>query len=173
MGCLNKKNGQNLVELVVVLPLVILLILGIIQFAMYWRTFQTVESIALDGANIAASTVDDISTSGKNEAIDAAIIAMNGRLSSAGFSTVATPSVTSGTPPNALYQTAASNAPGFSQVSIDYRSPTSNGIVVQLVYNFVPILAGTSIPVPGGAPIKIIPDFVKVTSSQIQQYNTY
>ena len=123
MGCLKKEKGQNLVELVVVLPLIVLLILGIIQFAMYWRTFQTVESIALDGANIAASTVDDISTAGTNEAVDAAIITMNDRLSKAGFSTVSTPSITSGTKPNALYQTAASTAPGFSQVSIDYRSP--------------------------------------------------
>jgi len=173
MNWLNKKKGQNLVELVIVLPLIVLLILGIIQFGMYWRTFQTVESIALDGATVAASTTDDINTANANEAVNDTITAMNTRLAQAGFSTVAAPTVVSGTAPNALYQTAASDAPGFSQVSIDYRSPTANGIVVQLVYNFVPILAGTRIPIPGGDPIKIIPDFVKVTSSQVQQYNTY
>lgn len=171
---IRNANGQNLVELVVVLPLLILLILGIMQLGLYWRTFQTIESVALEGANVAASTVDDLKTAA-NEPRDNAVKAINDRLQMAGLPQVAVASVAAvnGTEPNALYQSPAVVNPNDIQVTVDYRNPTSNGVVVQVVYGYRPILAGTSIPVPGGTAITIIPDFVQVSSSQIQQYNTY
>lgn len=166
-------KGQNLVELVVVLPLLVLLILGIIQFGLYWRTFQTISSVALDGANVASSTIDDLSTS-SNEAVTAATNTITTRLSQAGLpSPAAALSPTAGTAPNALYQTPAVVNPNDVQITVDYRNPTTNGVVVQVVYGYRPILAGTSIPIPGGDPITLIPDFIEVGSSQIQQYNIY
>lgn len=167
-------NGQNLVELVVVLPLLVLLILGIMQLGLYWRTFQTIESVALEGSNVAASTVDDLSTAA-NEPRDAAVQAINTRLAMAGLPTVPDGNVAavSGTEPNALYQSPAVVNPRDMQITLDYRNPTSNGVVVQVVYGYRPILAGTRIPMPSGNPISIIPDYVEVSSSQIQQYNTY
>jgi Flp pilus assembly protein TadG len=170
---IRNNRGQNLVELVVVLPLLILLILGIIQLGLYWRTFQTIESVALDGANIAASTVDDSSTTA-NEVKVEAVKTINSRLAMAGLPTVDVANVVpSGTEPNTLYQSTAVANPNDVQITIDYRNPTSNGVVVQVVYGYRPILAGTRIPVPGSDPITIIPDFIQVSSSQIQQYNTY
>lgn len=172
---INANKGQNLVELVVVLPLLVLLILGIMQLGLYWRTFQTIESVALEGANVAASTVDSYATSSVNEPVDQAIDSINSRLSMAGLPTVAKGNVAavSGTAPNALYQSPAVSNPKDIQVTIDYRNPTANGVVVQVVYGYRPILAGTRIPVPGGTAITLIPDFIQVSSSQIQQYNTY
>ena len=165
--------GQNLVELVVVLPLLVLLILGIMQLGLYWRTFQTIESVALEGSNVAASAIDDLSTA-QNEPVDDAIAAVNNRLSMAGLPNVSSAVVPiSGTAPNSLYQSTAVVNPRDLQLTVDYRNPTANGVVVQVVYGYKPILAGTRIPVPGGAPIKLIPDFVEVSSSQIQQYNMY
>ena len=169
-----KNRGQNLVELVIVLPLLVLLILGIIQFGLYWRTFQTVESVALEGASVASSTVDSIKTT-NNEAKDAAVLAINERLKMAGLPQIDPASIAAvnGTEPYALYQSAAVVNPNDVQVTIDYRNPSANGIVVQVVFGYQPILAGTQIPIPGRDPISIIPDFVEVSSSQIQQYNTY
>ena len=168
-----KIRGQNLVELVIVLPLLILLILGIMQLGLYWRTFQTIESVALEGSNVAASTVDSLQTT-ENEAVDAAVTAIQNRLAMAGLPQPrGAISAQTGTPPNALYQNGAVTNPGDVQVTIDYRNPTSNGVIVQVVYGYRPILAGTRIPMPSGNPITIIPDYVEVSSSQIQQYNTY
>ena len=176
----NKNDiGQNLVELVVVLPLLVLLILGIMQLGLYWRTFQTVESVALEGSNVAASTIDNYATedgtTATNEPVMAAIDAINSRMAMAGLPQVAAADVVpvSGTSPNCLYQNAAVVNPRDVQITIDYRNPTANGVVVQVVYGYRPILAGTRIPVPGGSPINIIPSFIEVSSSQIQQYNTY
>lgn len=170
---IRSSSGQNLVELVVVLPLLVLLILGIMQLGLYWRTFQTIESVALEGSNVAASEIDNLSTT-QNEPVEAAITAVNNRLSMAGLPNVSSAvSPISGTAPNALYQSSAVVNPRDLQLTIDYRNPTANGVVVQVVYGYKPILAGTSIPVPGGSPITIIPDFVEVSSSQIQQYNMY
>lgn len=144
------------------------------QLGLYWRTFQTVESVALEGSNVAASTVDNLSTA-DNEARDAAVQAINTRLQMAGLPAVTDTDVVavSGTEPNALYQSPAVVNPRDVQVTIDYRNPISNGVVVQVVYGYRPILAGTRIPMPSGEPITIIPDYIEVSSSQIQQYNTY
>lgn len=171
---IKKHSGQNLVELVVVLPLLVLLILGIMQLGLYWRTFQTIESVALEGSNVAASTIDDLSTPA-NEAKDDAVDSINSRLAMAGMPTVGNASVApvAGTPPNALYQSPAVVNPKDVQITLDYRNPTANGVIVQVVYGYKPILAGTKIPIPGGTPISIIPDFIQVSSSQIQQYNIY
>lgn len=170
---LREAKGQNLVELVVVLPLLVLLILGIIQLGLYWRTFQTIESVALEGSTIAASTVDDLKTA-DNEAVKAATDTIKNRMQMAGLPSPASdPAAVSGTAPNALYQSPAVVNPNDVQITVDYRNPTANGVVVQVVYGYRPILAGTKIPVPGAAPITIIPDYVEVSSSQIQQYNTY
>lgn len=170
---LRTHKGQNLVELVVVLPLLVVLILGIMQLGLYWRTFQTIESVALEGANVAASTVDTLGTPA-NEPVIAAVDAMNARLAMAGLATVGAGTVSAtGTEPNALYQSPAAATPGSMQFTIDYRNPTANGVVVQVVYGYRPILAGTRIPVPGGTDITLIPSFIRVSSSQIQQYNTY
>jgi Flp pilus assembly protein TadG len=172
--CLKKSSGQNLVELVVVLPLLVLLILGIMQLGLYWRTFQTIESVALEGSNIAASTVDNLGTA-ENEAKDAAVAAINTRLAMAGLPAVDPATVVAqvGPEPTSLYQNAAVVNPGDIQVTVDYRNPTSNGVIVQVVYGYRPILAGTRIPMPSGDPITIIPSYIEVSSSQIQQYNTY
>lgn len=168
------SKGQNLIELVVVLPLLVLLILGIMQLGLYWRTFQTIESVALEGANVAASTVDNLQTA-NNEPVDSAIQAVNNRLQMAGLPQVTPGNVAAvaGLAPTALYQSPAVVNPNDIQLTIDYRNPTSNGVVVQVVYGYRPILAGTRIPIPGGTPITIIPDFIQVSSSQIQQYNMY
>jgi Flp pilus assembly protein TadG len=179
MKTIDRKNlfsrGQNLVELVIVMPLLLLLILGILQFGLYWRTFQTVESIALEGADMASRMIDDPATTSANEAKTNTVNNINTRLAMAGFSTVADTAVVaaSGTEPNALYQSPAVVNPGDVQLSIDYRNPTSNGVIVQVVYGYKPILAGTKIPIPGAGPVTIIPDFIKVSSSQIQQYNAF
>jgi Flp pilus assembly protein TadG len=170
---IRNSAGQNLVELVIVLPLLVLLILGIIQLGLYWRTFQTIESVALEGANVASSTVDNLGTAA-NEPKDAAVKAINDRMSMAGLPSVPAANVApTGAEPNALYQSPAVVNPNDVQITLDYRNPTANGVVVQVVYGYRPILAGTSIPIPGGSPITIIPSYVEVSSSQIQQYNTY
>lgn len=47
------ERGQVLVEFVLVLPMLLVLIIGIIEFANAWRTSQTITNVAREGARFA------------------------------------------------------------------------------------------------------------------------
>ncbi|MEI7473630.1 MAG: TadE/TadG family type IV pilus assembly protein [bacterium] len=52
---LNNRKAQNLIEFIIVIPILIILIFGIMEIAVFWRTANSVQQIALTVAESAAS----------------------------------------------------------------------------------------------------------------------
>lgn len=49
-----RESGQTLIELVLVLPLLLLVLFGMVEFAKAWRTYQVVTNSGREGARHAA-----------------------------------------------------------------------------------------------------------------------
>jgi len=47
------ERGQSLVEFVLALPILLVIVFGIIEFATAWRTYQVVTNVAREGARLA------------------------------------------------------------------------------------------------------------------------
>ncbi|MGI6308985.1 MAG: TadE/TadG family type IV pilus assembly protein, partial [Dethiobacteria bacterium] len=62
-----KKNdqGQSLVEFAIILPLLLLVLLGIIQFGIIFSSYITVTTAAREGARVAIVGADDITIKNK------------------------------------------------------------------------------------------------------------
>lgn len=50
------ERGQSLVEFVLALPILLVLVFGIIEFAAAWRTYQVVTNVAREGARLGVVT---------------------------------------------------------------------------------------------------------------------
>lgn len=56
----HRCGGQALVEFALAIPLLIIIILGIIEFGRLWMTMNVLSSAAREGARIAAVTAPDV-----------------------------------------------------------------------------------------------------------------
>lgn len=57
------ERGQSLIEMVLVLPLLLLVLFGILEFANAWRVYQTITNSAREGARratVLSSTTADV-----------------------------------------------------------------------------------------------------------------
>ena len=56
-----REGGQSLVEFVLALPILLVIVFGIVEFAAAWRTYQVVTNVAREGARLAVlpSTTSD------------------------------------------------------------------------------------------------------------------
>jgi Flp pilus assembly protein TadG len=54
-----KEDGQSLVEFALVLPILIVLIFGVIEFGRLWMTVNTLSGAAREGVRVAAVTAPD------------------------------------------------------------------------------------------------------------------
>lgn len=80
-----RDRGQSLVEMVLVLPILLVLVFGIIEFATAWRAFQLITNVAREGARLSVtptatdagvqSRVDELLTSSGLDA-DAATVTL-------------------------------------------------------------------------------------------------
>lgn len=52
-GALREERGQSLVEFVIALPVLLVIVFGIIEFATAWRTYQIITNAAREGARYA------------------------------------------------------------------------------------------------------------------------
>lgn len=52
----NKDGGQAIIEFVLILPLLLLLLLGVFDFARAIRTVNTIDNMSREGANLASRT---------------------------------------------------------------------------------------------------------------------
>ncbi len=57
---LKRERGQNLVELVLTLPFLILIIFGIVEMGRVWQTYQGAKMAAVDGAYTASVFQDEV-----------------------------------------------------------------------------------------------------------------
>ncbi len=64
-------QGQSLVEFVLALPILLVIVFGIVEFAAAWRTYQVVTNVAREGARLAVipSTVSDITVSDRIDSL--------------------------------------------------------------------------------------------------------
>lgn len=63
-GRLSEERGQSLVEFVIALPVLLVIVFGIIEFATAWRTYQIITNAAREGARVAV-VISTIPGSGK------------------------------------------------------------------------------------------------------------
>lgn len=60
-GVVGEERGQVIIEMVIVLPLLLLLVFGIVEFALGWRTYHLVTNSSREGARravVGAATAD-------------------------------------------------------------------------------------------------------------------
>lgn len=58
-GSRRDERGQSLVEFVLALPILLVIVFGIIEFAAAWRTYQIVTNVAREGARLAVIPTSD------------------------------------------------------------------------------------------------------------------
>ena len=178
-----KRRGQNLIEFIVVIPLLVLILFGIVELSMFWRTAQTAQSIALEAASAAAAQIV-IDGSNPNPAVEKAVDVVDKRLGALGVENVALHLQDIGDEfgirPYAFYvyqseETRSTNNGVYPLIefTIDYRDPFKSGIITQLTYQYRTILLGAEFTLPGGRKVVIIPKDIPVSSTKIQQYNSY
>lgn len=178
-----KKHGQSLIEFIVVAPLLVLILFGITELILFWRTAQTVQEIALESAAGASQQYVALD-SATNSAVDKAVLVVENRLKSLGLDGITLTEKdlgsTYGTKPFALYQYNSSQTRTTDNgvfpiitLTVDYRDPAKNGIVTQLIYQYRTLLLGAEFELPGGRKVVIIPKDIEISSTKIQQYNSY
>ncbi len=191
-----KKNAQSLIEFVFIFPLIIIILLGIVEYAIFYKNVSVIEDIAteasvlasrrfvLDSMTCANSNYNVCSTNTFNVAVKAAIDIVMKRRGAIGVPTLTFKYTDLGTPfglePYALYQIDSIQtkiidgvATPIITIMVDYRSPEEEGIIVQLIYQYRTLFVGAQFPVLGGAPIVLIPRDIPISSSKVTQYLTY
>ena len=56
---LKRKNGQAMVEFAVLLPIIILVLVGIMEFGMIFNAYLTINAASREGARVASVGADD------------------------------------------------------------------------------------------------------------------
>lgn len=56
------ERGQSLVEFVLALPILLVIVFGIIEFAAAWRTYQVITNVAREGARVGVTPSGDQAT---------------------------------------------------------------------------------------------------------------
>jgi len=189
------RKGQNLIELVFVMPLLILILFGTIELAMFWKTANTVQELAFQAAANAANQLvldnqdsndytDTNCTDGScfNFAIAKAINTVKKKQGSLGVSnlTFYCKSVDGyGTRPYTLYECNSDQIvvtdktlPKLKLV-VDYRNPYRNGIAAQIVFQYKTLLLGAKFILPNGKTVTIIPRDLEISSTKVQQPAQY
>jgi len=189
-----KKSAQNLIEFVFIIPLLIVILFGIIEFAIFYRNVSVVEDIATEAAVVASrrlvldsmtsNNIADTSNTGFNKAVKAASDVVMKRSGSLGISalTLAYNDLGSGfgTRPYALYDVSSTEtrivdgvATPLITLIVDYRTPNEDGIMVQLVYQYRTLFVGAQLPTLSGEPLVLIPRDIPISSTRIKQYLLY
>ncbi|EKE02129.1 MAG: hypothetical protein ACD_20C00421G0003 [uncultured bacterium] len=173
-----KRKGQSLIEFVMIIPIFIVLIFGIIEYALFWRTTHAVQQIALESAVIA--TNEYVPTSGgANTVADKAADFVKSRVGTLGVGSITfTKTIldNAAEEPYAAYEYKAGTAPDggpLVRFVVDYRNPVTRGVITQLSYYYRTIFFGMEFELPGGKKVVIIPNYIPISSTKIQQYNRY
>ena len=189
-----KKTAQNLVEFVFVIPLLIIILFGILEFAMFYRNVNVVQDIATEAAvtasrrlvldTMTSNNIADLTNTGFNKAAKAARDVVYNRRRALGIENLTFVytdlGTTFGSRPYALYQIDSTQTRSINGVvtpiltlMVDYRTPMEDGIMVQVIYQYRTLLVGAELPVLGGPPFVIIPRDVPISSTMVKQYLMY
>ena len=155
-----KIKAQNLIEFIVVIPILIIVILGIIEYSLFWNNVQIVQRIALKAAIGASSQyVDDSYTSSDmgnatfNPAALKAMQIVQQNTGSLGVGNITfsylDPGSTYGQKPYSLYTFYSSQTRNtylgtmpVMTLTVDYTDPYNQGVVTQLIYQYKSVFGG-------------------------------
>jgi len=193
---ISRKSAQNLIEFVVVMPLLVVMIFGIIELSVFWRTVHTVQNMALQATTNGASQIvlEDQTSSSLNDldctdgscfnfAVAKAVNVIQRKQGSLGLSGLTfncTSSDNDGKRPYSLYKCSSNKTVSVDEeekpvleLIVDYRNPSKNGMVAQLIYQYRTLFLGASISLISGQTITIIPRNIEISSTKIEQYISY
>ncbi len=184
------RTSQNLIEIIIIVPLLFVILLAIIEYAVFQRNVSAVQDIAVEAA-VAASKhyVDESITPGdpftENPATAAALTIVRKRMASAtgsksGGYTFNDLGPAFGERPFTLYEFHSNKKVSYQgrlvpQVifTVDYRNPVSNGVSTQVIFHYNLILMGFKLCFWTGRCFDIIPGTVQISSTQTKQYVHY
>ncbi|HBG49378.1 MAG TPA: hypothetical protein DDW90_07745 [Cyanobacteria bacterium UBA9971] len=189
-----KRPAQNLIEFVFIIPLLIVILFGILEFAIFYRNVSVVEDIATEAAvaasrklvldTMTSNNIADTSNAGFNKAAKAArdvVMMKRGKLGLSNL-TLAYNDLGAGfgARPYALYEIVSTQtrlvdgvATPIITLVVDYRAPNEDGMMVQLTYQYQTLLLGIQLPVFGSTPVVLIPRDIPISSTRIKQYLIY
>lgn len=173
-----------------------------LEYGMYFRNSQVVNDIATEAAFKAAReeatpamtcpiyTTDDTTTdiacigfgAPANDVVKKAASVVYKRRKQLGIITLnlvnSDPGL--GSEPYAVYKLASAETRMVNSVAtpiltvyVNYRNPETDGVGVQIVYLYRPILYGVALPIIGSTPITIIPDNIEMRSTFVRQLPAY
>lgn len=184
------RKSQGMVELVLILPLLIVMLLGIFEYSIFQRNVSAVQDIASEAATAASKYYVDENKEivqnsdyswGENIAVEAARQIAQKRLVTLGIPTnvgliAINPGSAFGIRPFALYRFESYKKVEYKgtiqplvSFDVDYRDPKGKGVSTQLVYHYNLILFGVSFHLPGGRKVVIIPNNIRISSTQTRQ----
>ncbi len=183
------RKSQNLIEIVIIIPLLLVILLGIIEYAVFQRNVSAVQDIALEAA-VAASKqyVDESTTAGdpfsENPAVSAALEIVFKRLRATGAPpsgySFADSGLAFGQRPFALYEFYSDKQIAYRGktvpvviFTIDYRDPVREGVSTQLIFHYSLIFFGFRLCYWSGRCFDIIPETTQISSTQTRQYVYY
>ncbi len=189
------RKGQNLVEVVLIMPLLIIILLGILEYALFQRNVAAVQDVATEAAVAASKHYVDLGSGpfagayvvGENPAVDAALDVVKSRGNSITGRNITLSyndlGSAYGQRPLALYEFTSTQNTNYNgstvpvvTVTIDYRDPMRDGVSTQFIYHYNLVLFGMRFVIPGingGRAITLIPPDIQISSTQTRQYVHY
>lgn len=189
-----KKKAQNIIEFVFIFPLLFVVILVIIEVAMFWKSVSVVQNIALKAGSNAVlqpitsnmTTVSPSDTDCSDGACSNFVVAKAlevvknshpilgvGNLTytcSVKTSSGSGDSTYYGTPPFAYYDCKSSqsnNGVPTIELTVDTRSVSTHGVITQLTFNYHTFILSASVPLPDGSELVVIPETVPISSTKV------
>lgn len=174
-----KKTGQNIVEAIFIIPVLIIFTLAIFELALYWQDVNAVYTLNNEiNANVALSDLSNLQLGSVCPAVD---IAKNILIKKDSSITLNNPSYNvvienieeqpQGVAPFALYKIVSSTqVNGKNQITVwvDCRNPFERGIITQIEFYHKMIIMKASISrFDKPQPIVIIPDNVFISSPKL------
>lgn len=177
----SRQKAQNLIEFVLVFPMLIFLILGIFEVALYWQNINAVYALNDEiNANTALVTFNNLAVGAECPAATKALaeLELKDAMISMNNPTYTKEIVTgTGNEPFAFYKyTSTNQVAGKPQATllVDCRNPFENGVMTQIEFYHKTLIMKASIPrFDSPDPIIIIPDNVFITSPKLNTIRHY
>jgi len=176
-----KKCGQNLIEFVFVLPILLFLTLAIFEVALFWQDLNSVYALNAEiNANVALIDPRGMVIGDKCTAASKAVEILAAKDSAISLTDQTyTETAQDGASPFALYKYTASNTVTSMEkpqitLWVDCRNPFENGVTTQIEFYHKTLIMKASIPrFDKPEPIVIIPDKIFIATPKLNTIRQY
>ncbi len=124
---LRRTEGAELLEFALVLPLLVVMVIGVVDFGAAWLLKDKLSNAARDGARIAASQFDDLSSGSPPASVTAVRDAVANYLTNAKVTTCAVDTTPTGTVPTWQYTSTSGGTCSVFLLKIERRYTYPNG----------------------------------------------